>query len=190
MFYVFCIFTPLFRRFRLSRVSQTIDLEEIYRLVLKILNFSPNGSLLSRYCVFFGGRAALSSGPVTCDTFGPDSSSSSLACGCKSYKMHTTILVKTPHHRACVRIMCHTFLKKAILVIGIFIRCYPSDPPPMVTCPNGGSSFDEKVNPPRPCASKRVEVGPSNKPSKPLETSIRVVANRTGNHFDAFWTTK
>ena len=106
MFYVFCIFTSLFRRFRLSRVSQTIDLEEIYRLVSKILNFAPYGSVLSRFCVFLGGRAALSSGPVTCDTFGPDSSSSSLACGCKSCKMHTTILVKTPHHRACVGIMC------------------------------------------------------------------------------------
>ena len=29
------LFTPLNRRFRLSRVSQTIDLEEIYRLVSK-----------------------------------------------------------------------------------------------------------------------------------------------------------
>ena len=53
-----------------------------------------------------------SSGPVTCDTFGPDHSSSSLACGCKSCKIHTTILVKTPHHRGCVGIMCHTFSKK------------------------------------------------------------------------------
>ena len=109
---VFCISTPLYRRFRLSRVSQTIDLEEIYRLVAIILNFAPYGSVLSRFCVFFRWRAAPSSGPITCDTSGPDYSSSSLACGCKSCKMCTTILVKTPHHRACVGIMCHTFAKK------------------------------------------------------------------------------
>ena len=63
-------------------------------------------------CVEMGdmwGRAALSSGRVTCDTFAPDSSSSSPACGCESCKNCTTILVKTPHHRACVGIMCHAF---------------------------------------------------------------------------------
>ena len=32
-FHVFCFFTPLFGRFRLSRVFQTTGLEEIYRLV-------------------------------------------------------------------------------------------------------------------------------------------------------------
>ena len=53
-----------------------------------------------------------SSGPVTCDTFGPDYSSSSFACGCKSCNMCTTILVETPPRRACVGIMCHTFSKK------------------------------------------------------------------------------
>ena len=53
-----------------------------------------------------------SSDPVTCDIFGPDSSSSSPACGCKSCKMCTTIPVKTLHPRACVGIGCHTVLKK------------------------------------------------------------------------------
>ena len=101
----------LYRHFRLSRISQTIDLEEIYRLVSKILKFAPYGSVLSSFCVFLGWRAAPSSGPVTCDTFGPDYSSSSPACGCKSCKMCTTLLVKTPHHRTCVGIMCHTFSK-------------------------------------------------------------------------------
>ena len=51
MFYVFCLFTPLYRRFRLSRVSQRIDLDEIYRLVSKILNFTPCGSVFDRFCV-------------------------------------------------------------------------------------------------------------------------------------------
>ena len=32
-FHVFCFFTPLFCRFRLSRVFQTTEREEIYRLV-------------------------------------------------------------------------------------------------------------------------------------------------------------
>ena len=52
MSYVFCLFTPLYWRFRLSRVSQSIDLDEIYRLVSKILNFTPCGSVLGRFCVF------------------------------------------------------------------------------------------------------------------------------------------
>ena len=51
MSYVFCLFTPLYRRFRLSRVSQSIDLDEIYRLVSKILNFTPCGSVFDRFCV-------------------------------------------------------------------------------------------------------------------------------------------
>ena len=51
MFYVFCLFTPLYQRFRLSRVSQTQEHEEIYRLVSKILNFMPCGSVLGRFCV-------------------------------------------------------------------------------------------------------------------------------------------
>ena len=50
-FYVFCLFTPLDPRFMLSRASQTIDIEKIYRLVSKILNFMPCGSVLSRFCV-------------------------------------------------------------------------------------------------------------------------------------------
>ena len=53
MFYVFCLFTPLYRRFRLSRVSQRIDLDEIYRLVSKILNFMPCGSVFDRFCVLW-----------------------------------------------------------------------------------------------------------------------------------------
>ena len=67
-----------------------------------------------------GGRH--SSGRVTCDTFAPDSSSSSPACGCESCKMCTTILVKTPHHRACVGIMRHTFSKKPSSSSDIVIR--------------------------------------------------------------------
>ena len=51
MFYVFCRLTPLYRRFRLSRVSQTQEREEIYRLVSKILNFTPCGSVFDRFCV-------------------------------------------------------------------------------------------------------------------------------------------
>ena len=51
MFYVFCLFTPLYRRFRLSRVSHAQDLDEIYRLVSKILNFTPCGSVFDRFCV-------------------------------------------------------------------------------------------------------------------------------------------
>ena len=51
MSYVFCLFTPLYRRFRLSRVSQSIDLDEIYRLVSKILNFTPCGSVFGRFWV-------------------------------------------------------------------------------------------------------------------------------------------
>ena len=53
MSYVFCLFTCLYRRFRLSRVSQSIDLDEIYRLVSKILNFTPCGSVFARFCVFY-----------------------------------------------------------------------------------------------------------------------------------------
>ena len=50
-FCVFCLFTPLNRRFRLSRVSQRIDLDEIYRLVSKFFNFTPCGSVFDRFCV-------------------------------------------------------------------------------------------------------------------------------------------
>ena len=50
-FYVFCLFTPLYGRFRLSRALQTIDIEKIYRLVSKILNFTAYGSVLDRFCV-------------------------------------------------------------------------------------------------------------------------------------------
>ena len=51
MFYVFCLFTPLFRRFRLSRVWHAQECEEIYRLVSKILNFMACGSVFDRFCV-------------------------------------------------------------------------------------------------------------------------------------------
>ena len=57
-------------------------------------------------------RSVLFSSAVTCDTLGPDSSSSSPACGFEPCKKCTTILAKTPHHRACVGIMCYTFSKK------------------------------------------------------------------------------
>ena len=63
-FYVFCLFTPLYGRFRLSRASQTIDIEKIYRLVSKILNFMPCGSVLGSFCVqcknFVGSASQLS----------------------------------------------------------------------------------------------------------------------------------
>ena len=51
MFYVFCLFTPLYRRFRVSRVSHAQECEEIYRLVSKVLNFTPCGSVFDRFCV-------------------------------------------------------------------------------------------------------------------------------------------
>ena len=50
-FYVFCFFTPLYGRFRLSRASQTIDIEKIYRLVLNNPFFMPCGSVFGRLCV-------------------------------------------------------------------------------------------------------------------------------------------
>ena len=37
----FLLFTPLFRRFRLYRVSKSIDLDETYRLVSTFFNFMP-----------------------------------------------------------------------------------------------------------------------------------------------------
>ena len=52
-FRVFRLFTPLNRCFRLSRVFQTIDLEKTYRLVLKMFNFMPWGSVLSRFTVLY-----------------------------------------------------------------------------------------------------------------------------------------
>ena len=51
MSYVFCIFTPLYHRFRFSRVFQTIDIEEIYRLVATNIHFMPYGSLLNRFSI-------------------------------------------------------------------------------------------------------------------------------------------
>ena len=51
MFYVFCLFTPLFRRFRLSRVWHAQEHEEIYRLVSKIIIFTPCGSVFYRFCL-------------------------------------------------------------------------------------------------------------------------------------------
>ena len=53
MFCVFYLFTPLYRRFSLSRVSQTRELEEIYRLVSNIRNFTPCGSVFGRFCVLW-----------------------------------------------------------------------------------------------------------------------------------------
>ena len=44
-FYVFCLFTPLFRCFRLPRVPQREELFELYRLISKILHFMPSGSV-------------------------------------------------------------------------------------------------------------------------------------------------
>ena len=55
-FHVFWFFTPLFGRFRLSSVFQTTGLEEIYRLILKILDFMPCGSLFSRFWVEIHGH--------------------------------------------------------------------------------------------------------------------------------------
>jgi len=45
-FTFFAVLHTYYRRFRLSRVSQRIDLERIYRLVLEILHFMPCGSAL------------------------------------------------------------------------------------------------------------------------------------------------
>ena len=44
-FTVFCLFTPLFRCFRLPRVPQREELFELYRLISKILHFMPSGSV-------------------------------------------------------------------------------------------------------------------------------------------------
>ena len=73
-----------------------------------------------------------SSGPVTCDTFGPDYSSSSLACGCKSCKMCTTLLAKLPHPRAGVGIMCHTFSKNGSSSSEFLQKGFKRVTPPMV----------------------------------------------------------
>ena len=51
MLYVFCLFTPLYRCFRLSRVWHAQECEEIYRLVSENLNFTPCGSVFDRFCV-------------------------------------------------------------------------------------------------------------------------------------------
>ena len=44
-FYVFCLFTPLYWRFKLPRVPPREELFEIYRLVSEILHFMPSGSV-------------------------------------------------------------------------------------------------------------------------------------------------
>ena len=44
-FYVFGLFTPLFRRFRRSSVSHGSRFDEIYRFVSSILHFMPSGSI-------------------------------------------------------------------------------------------------------------------------------------------------
>ena len=43
--YVFCIFTPLYRRFSLSSLAHGSGFDEIYRLLSKILHFMPPGSI-------------------------------------------------------------------------------------------------------------------------------------------------
>ena len=43
-FYVFCIFTPLYRRFSISSVAHGSGFDEIYRLLPKIIHFMPSGS--------------------------------------------------------------------------------------------------------------------------------------------------
>ena len=58
---VFCIFTPLYRRFRPSRISQTVDIEEIYRFISKILDFMPCGSVFGHFCVLCTNLMALAS---------------------------------------------------------------------------------------------------------------------------------
>ena len=57
----FRLFGPLFRRFRLSRVSSAINIEEIYRFISKILHFMPSGSVLGRFCVLCTKLMALAS---------------------------------------------------------------------------------------------------------------------------------
>ena len=52
--YLFCLFTPLYRHFRFSRVSHVQDLDEIYRLVSKILDVMPCGSVFGRFCALDG----------------------------------------------------------------------------------------------------------------------------------------
>ena len=54
--FTFFAFYPLIWAFRLSRVSQATGFEEIYRLILKILDFMPCGSLFSRFCVEIHGH--------------------------------------------------------------------------------------------------------------------------------------
>ena len=49
--FTFCVFTPLYWRFRLSRIFQTIENWICYRMVSKILNFTPYGSVFSLFCV-------------------------------------------------------------------------------------------------------------------------------------------
>ena len=52
-FYVFCLFTSLYWGFRVSHALQTIELEEIYRLISKILHFIPSGSVLGCFAVSY-----------------------------------------------------------------------------------------------------------------------------------------
>ena len=51
-FYVFWLFTPLFRRFTLSGVVHREELFEIYRFISKILHFMASGSVL-RFSIDF-----------------------------------------------------------------------------------------------------------------------------------------
>ena len=51
-FYVFWLFTPLFRRFTLSGVVFEIEHDETHRLVSSILHFMPSGSI-SKFSIDF-----------------------------------------------------------------------------------------------------------------------------------------
>ena len=59
--HIFWLFTPLYRRFRPSSALQTIDLEEIYRFLSKILDFMPCGSVFGQFCVLCTNLMALAS---------------------------------------------------------------------------------------------------------------------------------
>ena len=52
-FYVFCVFTPLYRRFSISHALQTMDLEGIYRFASNIFHFMPCGSAFETLWKFY-----------------------------------------------------------------------------------------------------------------------------------------
>ena len=57
----FAFLPPLYRRFRPSGALQTVDLEEIYRFLSKILDFMPCGSVFGHFCVLCTNLMALAS---------------------------------------------------------------------------------------------------------------------------------